>query len=133
MLEGNTRKVGDRVRVTAQLIDATTGNHIWTERYDGDLSDIFAIQDEMTQAIVGAIEPELGKADAEERDKFPPPHRASHPAETSGRAERYHIWGRRLLCITAKLTADWRLRSNSVIRRRRHNVRPARKRTWLGE
>jgi hypothetical protein len=46
---------------------------------------------------------------AEERDKFPPPHGASHPAETSRRAEGDHIWGRRLLCITAKLTADWRL------------------------
>jgi adenylate cyclase len=65
VLEGSTRKVGNRVRVTAQLIDATTGNHVWAERYDGDLSDIFAIQDEMTQAIVGAIEPELGKAERE--------------------------------------------------------------------
>src|SRR5262249_52925472 len=46
----------------------------------------------------------------EERDKFPPPHGASHPAKTSGRDEGYHIWGRRLLCITATLTADWLLR-----------------------
>ena len=65
VLEGSTRNAGNRVRVTAQLIDATTGNHVWAERYDGDLSDIFAIQDEMTQAIVGAIEPELGKAERE--------------------------------------------------------------------
>ena len=72
VLEGSTRKVGNRVRVTAQLIDATTGNHVWAERYDGDLSDIFAIQDEMTQAIVGAIEPELGKAERERARRKPP-------------------------------------------------------------
>jgi adenylate cyclase len=72
VVEGSTRKVGNRVRVTAQLIDATTGNHVWAERYDGDLSDIFAIQDEMTQAIVGAIEPELGNAERERARRKPP-------------------------------------------------------------
>ena len=72
VLEGSTRKVGSRVRVTAQLIDATTGSHVWAEHYDGDLSDIFAIQDEMTQAIVGAIEPELGKAERERARRKPP-------------------------------------------------------------
>jgi TolB-like protein/class 3 adenylate cyclase/tetratricopeptide (TPR) repeat protein len=65
VVEGSTRKIGSRVRVIAQLIDATTGNHVWAERYDGDLSDIFAIQDEMTQTIVGAIEPELGSVERE--------------------------------------------------------------------
>jgi len=72
VLEGSTRKVGSRVRVTAQLIDATTGSHVWAERYDGDPSDIFAIQDEMTQAIVGTIEPELGKAERERARRKPP-------------------------------------------------------------
>jgi adenylate cyclase len=72
VLEGSTRKAGNRARVTAQLIDATTGNHVWAERYDGDLSDIFAIQDEMTQAIVGAIEPELGNAERERARRKPP-------------------------------------------------------------
>ena len=57
------RKAGARVRVTAQLIDSTTGHHLWAERYDRDLEDIFAIQDEITQSIVGAIEPALGAAE----------------------------------------------------------------------
>jgi adenylate cyclase len=59
VLEGSVRKAGSRVRVTGQLIDAETGAHLWAERYDRDLADIFAIQDELTQQVVGAIEPEL--------------------------------------------------------------------------
>src|SRR6516165_7910187 len=52
VLEGSVRKVGDRIRVTVQLIDAETDRHIWAERYDRELADVFAIQDEMTRAIV---------------------------------------------------------------------------------
>jgi adenylate cyclase len=55
VLEGSVRKGGDRVRVTAQLIDAETGHHVWAERYDRDLEDIFAVQDEITQAIVSTL------------------------------------------------------------------------------
>ncbi len=55
ILEGSVRKSGNRVRITAQLIDGTTNNHIWAERYDRDLSDIFALQDEISQAIVAAL------------------------------------------------------------------------------
>ena len=51
VLEGSVRKAGDRVRITAQLIDATTGNHVWAERYDRELADIFAVQDEITAAV----------------------------------------------------------------------------------
>jgi adenylate cyclase len=65
VLEGSVRKAGNRVRVTAQLIDATTGNHIWAERYDRELDDIFALQDDITEAIVAAIEPELGGVERE--------------------------------------------------------------------
>jgi adenylate cyclase len=72
VLEGSVRKAGNRVRVTAQLIDAATGNHVWAERYDRDLSDIFALQDEMTQTIVGAIEPELGNVERERARRKPP-------------------------------------------------------------
>lgn len=60
VVEGSVRKAGDRVRITAQLIDAASGNHIWAERYDRDLDDIFAVQDEITETIVASIEPELG-------------------------------------------------------------------------
>src|SRR5258708_1263758 len=55
LLEGSVRKAGGRVRITAQLIDATTGGHVWAERYDRDLNDIFALQDEISEAIVSAL------------------------------------------------------------------------------
>ena len=55
VLEGSVRKAGSRVRVTAQLVDATTEGHLWAERYDRDLKDIFALQDEVTQKIVAAL------------------------------------------------------------------------------
>jgi adenylate cyclase len=72
VLEGSVRKAGDRVRVTAQLIDASTGNHIWAERYDRELDDIFALQDEITQTIVTAIEPEIGAVEQERARRKPP-------------------------------------------------------------
>src|SRR3989441_4376795 len=59
VLEGSVRKAGSRVRITAQLIDATTGHHLWAERYDRDLQDIFAVQDEVTQQIVAALKVRL--------------------------------------------------------------------------
>jgi adenylate cyclase len=63
VLEGSVRKGGNRVRITAQLIDAATGNHIWADRYDGDLTDVFALQDEITQKVAAAIEPRLLEAE----------------------------------------------------------------------
>lgn len=59
VLEGSVRKSGQRVRITGQLIDAITGNHIWAERYDRELTDIFALQDEITASVMAAIEPKL--------------------------------------------------------------------------
>ena len=59
VLEGSVRKAGNRVRITAQLVEAATGAHLWGERYDRDLADAFAVQDEITDSVVGAIEPEL--------------------------------------------------------------------------
>jgi adenylate cyclase len=64
VLEGSVRKGGNRVRITAQLIDAATGNHIWADRYDGELTDVFALQDEITRKVVAAIEPKLLEAEA---------------------------------------------------------------------
>ena len=60
LVEGTVRKAGDRVRVTAQLIDATGGHHVWAERYDRELQDIFAVQDEITEAIAAAVLPAMG-------------------------------------------------------------------------
>jgi TolB-like protein len=63
VVEGSVRKVGERVRITAQLNDVATGSHIWAERYDRELADVFAVQDEITEAIVAAIEPQLYAAE----------------------------------------------------------------------
>ena len=63
VLEGSVRRSAQRVRITAQLVDASTGAHIWAERYDRDLAEIFAVQDEITEQVAGAIEPELLKAE----------------------------------------------------------------------
>jgi adenylate cyclase len=72
VLEGSVRKAGTRMRVTTQLIDATAGTHIWAERYDRELEDIFAIQDEVTEAIVAAIAPEIGDVERERAQRKPP-------------------------------------------------------------
>ncbi|MBE0616007.1 MAG: winged helix-turn-helix domain-containing protein [Burkholderiales bacterium] len=63
VVEGNIQCVGNRVRVSAQLIDAQTGHHKWAERYDREISDIFALQDEITETIVARVEPEIGFAE----------------------------------------------------------------------
>ena len=65
VLEGSVRKAADRVRITGQLIDAATGAHVWAERYDRKSDDIFALQDEITLSVVGAIEPSLRLAEVE--------------------------------------------------------------------
>jgi tetratricopeptide (TPR) repeat protein len=65
VLEGSVRRADDRVRLTAQLIDATTGGHLWGERFDGELADIFDLQDRITEKVVGAIEPEMRRAEIE--------------------------------------------------------------------
>jgi TolB-like protein len=72
VVEGSVRKVGERVRITAQLNDATTGSHIWAQRYDRDLADVFAVQDEITEAIVAAIEPQLYAAENFRARRKPP-------------------------------------------------------------
>ena len=65
VLEGSVRKAGNRVRITGQLIDTADATHVWAERYDRALDDIFALQDELTISVVGAIEPTLRQAEIE--------------------------------------------------------------------
>ncbi|MGH7076312.1 MAG: adenylate/guanylate cyclase domain-containing protein [Stellaceae bacterium] len=65
VLEGSVRKAGNRVRITAQLIDASGGHHVWADRYDRALEDIFAVQDEITQSIIGAIAPGIVTAEVQ--------------------------------------------------------------------
>jgi adenylate cyclase len=72
VIEGSVRTVGNRARITAQLIDAVDGHHIWAERYDRELDDIFAVQDEITAAIVAAIEPNISRQERERAQRIPP-------------------------------------------------------------
>lgn len=65
ILDGSVRKIGDRVRLTGELIDAETGHHVWGERYDRELADIFALQDELTRQVAGAIEPEILRGESQ--------------------------------------------------------------------
>ena len=65
VMEGSLRKAGERIRISAQLIEAETGTHLWADRFDRHLDDIFALQDEITLSVVGAIEPSLRLAEAE--------------------------------------------------------------------
>jgi adenylate cyclase len=63
VLEGSVRRSGGRVRITCQLIEAATGHHVWADRFDGELSDIFDLQDRITETVVGAVEPNLERAE----------------------------------------------------------------------
>ncbi len=72
VVEGSVRQASGRIRVTAQLIDAPSGGHLWAERYDRSLDDIFAVQDEVTEAIVGALAPTVGRAEIERARRTPP-------------------------------------------------------------
>ena len=74
VLEGSVRKAGGRVRITAQLIDGKTGGHLWADRFDRDLRDIFAVQDEVTQEIVSALEVKLSDRDRQTLEQRAPDH-----------------------------------------------------------
>ncbi len=71
VLEGSVRKAGNRLRITGQLIDAATGGHLWADRFDGALEDVFDLQDKITASVVGAIEPTLRKAEIERARRKP--------------------------------------------------------------
>ncbi len=71
VLEGSVRKAAKRVRITGQLIDASTGAHLWTDRFDGGLDDIFDLQDQVTANVVGAIAPKLEQAEIERAKRKP--------------------------------------------------------------
>jgi TolB-like protein len=72
VVEGSVRRSGERVRISAQLNDVSTGSHLWAERYDRDIADVFAVQDEITEAIVAAIEPHLYAAESFRAQHKPP-------------------------------------------------------------
>jgi len=70
VLEGSVQRSGDRIRINAQLIDALTGNHLWAERYDRDLKDIFALQDEITRKVLTGVRVKLAGGDVSSAEKF---------------------------------------------------------------
>ena len=72
VLEGSVRKAGNRVRITSQLVQAETGNHVWADRYERELGDIFALQDEISANIVGALVPSVERAEVQRACRKPP-------------------------------------------------------------
>jgi len=92
VLEGSVRKSGNRLRITAQLIEADSGFHLWSESYDRELEDIFAIQDEISAAIAEALEVELALADSQPGTGLP-----TVPAAASAQAYEYYLRGRQLI------------------------------------
>jgi len=72
VLEGSGRRSGNRVRITAQLVEARTGNHLWADRYDRPLEDVFAVQDEITESVIGCIQPEVYAAEHDRVRRKPP-------------------------------------------------------------
>ena len=106
VLEGGVRRSGERVRITAQLIDASTGGHLWAERYDRELTDIFAVQDDVTRQIIEALRSELGEVTAT---------RAS--AALTGNTEAYDLY------LQARVLRDRRTQeTNQQARRDRKSV-----------
>src|SRR5262249_17740631 len=89
VLEGSVRRSGDRLRVTAQLINAADGAHLWSERYDRELSDVFEIQDEISRAIVAALEVTLLTAGS--RRVRRPASAAAYDAYLKGRHYRFQF------------------------------------------
>jgi TolB-like protein len=86
VVEGSVRKADDRLRITAQLIDATTGNHLWAERYDRYLEDIFSVQDEVVHTIAGTLVGRLEAAGTERAKRKPPTSLAAYDYVLRGKA-----------------------------------------------
>jgi TolB-like protein/class 3 adenylate cyclase len=89
VLEGSVRKAGNRVRITGQLIDASNGAHLWADRFDGDLEDIFDLQDEVTTSVIGAIAPKLEQAEIERAKRKPTEKLAAYDYFLRGMANIY--------------------------------------------
>jgi TolB-like protein/class 3 adenylate cyclase/tetratricopeptide (TPR) repeat protein len=89
VLEGSVRKAGNRVRITGQLIDASTGTHLWADRFDGGLDDIFDLQDEVTTSVIGAISPKLEQAEIERARHKPTEKLAAYDYYLRGMANIY--------------------------------------------
>jgi adenylate cyclase len=85
VVEGSVRRLGGRIRIAAQLVEAATGNHLWAERYDRDMSDLFAVQDEVTQAIAATIEGRMAASGAQRSRRKPTQDLAAYDYFLQGR------------------------------------------------
>ncbi|MEH2611846.1 TolB-like protein [Bradyrhizobium sp. AZCC 1693] len=94
VLEGSVRKSANRVRITGQLVDTTTGAHLWAERFDGGLSDVFDLQDQVTESVVGAIAPAVEKAEIERAKRKPTESLDAYALYLRGLARFYQYAGR---------------------------------------
>jgi TolB-like protein/Flp pilus assembly protein TadD len=93
VLEGSVRRAAGRVRITGQLIDASTGVHLWAERFEGALEDVFELQDQVTASVVGAIAPKLEQAEIERAKQKPPTSLDAYDYYLRGMAA-VHLWTR---------------------------------------
>jgi len=84
VVEGSVRRAGERVRISAQLIDATTGHHVWAENYDRELRDIFALQDEISEAIASSVQPEIRRAEVKRVVRRPPESLDAYESQLRG-------------------------------------------------
>ncbi|MFC7396831.1 winged helix-turn-helix domain-containing tetratricopeptide repeat protein [Chelatococcus sp. GCM10030263] len=87
VLEGSVRKAGNRVRITGQLIDATTGAHLWAERFEGTLDDVFELQDQVAASVVGAMAPQLERAEIERAQRAPTTSLSAYDCHLRGIAD----------------------------------------------
>src|SRR5213079_1849690 len=89
VLEGSVRKAANRVRITGQLVNTATGAHLWAERFDGGLGDIFDLQDQVTESVVGAIAPAVEKAEIERAKRKPTDSLDAYAIYLRGLARHY--------------------------------------------
>jgi TolB-like protein/class 3 adenylate cyclase/tetratricopeptide (TPR) repeat protein len=94
VLEGSVRKATNRVRITGQLVDTATGAHLWADRFDGGLGDIFDLQDQVTESVVGAIAPAVEKAEIERAKRKPTESLDAHTLYLRGLARLYQVASR---------------------------------------
>ena len=91
VLEGSVRKAGNRVRITGQLIDTTTGAHIWGDRFDGALDDIFELQDQVASSVAGVIEPKLRQSEIERASRKPTANLTAYDLYLRALAQSYRF------------------------------------------
>ena len=120
VLEGSVRKAANRVRITGQLVDTATGAHLWADRFDGGLGDIFDLQDQVTESVVGAIAPAVEKAEIERAKRKPTESLDAYALYLRGLAGFYQFetgkrTRRHCACSTARSSSTRILRPPTVV------------------